>query len=168
MHFKSFHDELLLNVKSHAYTDKIVYLAGEVQQDVIKFAILDKGIGFAGSIQKRSDFMDNFFDKLNPNNGNYVKVIFESNMKRHRNYSGENISRGNGTKRLEENIRKCKGAKMQIISKQDFYELYCDDKNTTKYSSNSNKVKDHEVIGTLISFELPIREFLTGVQDGNI
>ncbi|RDU61832.1 hypothetical protein [Helicobacter sp. MIT 14-3879] len=164
-HFNKIFGELLLNVKSHAYTNeinKIVYLAGEVQQNVIKFAILDKGIGFAKSIKNRSNIKDRFSDIINNNNNNYVKVIFESNVKRHRDYSGENIKRGNGTKRLEESIKKCKGAKMQIISKKDFYELYFDDRNMT-YRSNNDKVKYHEAIGTLISFELPIKEFLKGV-----
>ncbi|EOI4035910.1 hypothetical protein ACMTXK_001813, partial [Campylobacter jejuni] len=113
-HLNKIFDELLLNVKSHADTNELIYLAGEVQEDVIKFAILDQGIGFAGSIQKRSNFKDKILDTLKRHNGNYVKTIFESNTERHRNYSGENIRRGNGTKRLEESIKKCKGAKMQI------------------------------------------------------
>ncbi|ECK7601974.1 hypothetical protein PDX27_001673, partial [Campylobacter jejuni] len=161
-HLNKIFDELLLNVKSHADTNELIYLAGEVQEDVIKFAILDQGIGFAGSIQKRSNFKDKILDTLKRHNGNYVKTIFESNTERHRNYSGENIRRGNGTKRLEESIKKCKGAKMQIVSKQDFYELYFDNKNITKYSSNSYEVEKHEAIGTLISFELPIKELLNG------
>lgn len=161
-HLNKIFDELLLNVKSHADTNELIYLAGEVQEDVIKFAILDQGIGFAGSIQKRSNFKDKILDTLKRHNGNYVKTIFESNTERHRNYSGENIRRGNGTKRLEESIKKCKGAKMQIVSRQDFYELYFDNKNITKYSSNSYEVEKHEAIGTLISFELPIKELLNG------
>ena len=82
-------------------------------------------------------------------------------------YDGENIKRGNGTKRLEESIKKCKGAKMQIVSKKDFYELNFN-KDELKYCSNSDRIKEHKAIGTLISFELPIREFLKGFQDDNI
>lgn len=167
-HLNKIFDELLLNVQSHADTNELIYLAGEIQEDVIKFAILDKGIGFAGSIEKRSKLTDKFLDRLKRHNGNYVKVIFESNIERHRSYSGENIRRGNGTKRLEESIKKCKGAKMQIISKQDFYELYYDEKSITKYSSNNYKVEKHGAIGTLVSFELPIKELLNRSLNDNI
>ncbi|MGN8585294.1 UNVERIFIED_CONTAM: hypothetical protein LI999_08805, partial [Campylobacter jejuni] len=74
-HLNKIFDELLLNVKSHADTNELIYLAGEVQEDVIKFAILDQGIGFAGSIQKRSNFKDKILDTLKRHNGNYVKTI---------------------------------------------------------------------------------------------
>lgn len=151
--------ELLVNVKSHAKTNDIVYLAGEIDKDVIRFAILDKGIGFAKAIQSRNSLLDNISDSFNRN---YVKMIFEANKEKDRSYSGKYIRRGNGTRRLEESIRGCKGAKMQIVSKKDFYELVFS-QDTLEFYSNSNKVKEHHAIGTLISFELPIREFLQGV-----
>ncbi|GAD17809.1 hypothetical protein [Helicobacter fennelliae] len=161
--------ELMVNIQQHADTNKTIYLAGEVQREVIKFALLDKGIGFAAAIKKRSSVKDSIKDSFDEGaiRKNYVKIIFESNNERHRNYDGENIKRGNGTKRLEESIKKCKGAKMQIVSKKDFYELNFN-KDELKYCSNSDRIKEHKAIGTLISFELPIREFLKGFQDDNI
>ncbi|MBR2111635.1 MAG: hypothetical protein IJ950_01570 [Helicobacter sp.] len=157
-------EELLLNVKSHAKTNDMVYLAGEIDKDIIRFAILDKGIGFAKAIQSRNNIRDKFLDKLEKN---YVRMIFETKKEKDRNYSGEHIRRGNGTRRLEESIRKCKGAKVQIVSKKDFYELVFN-QDTLGFDSNSTNIKDHNAIGTLVSFELPIREFLQGVCNDNI
>lgn len=167
-HLNKIFSELLLNIKSHANTKDKVYLASDCQDEVIKFAILDQGIGFTGSIKNRNGFKDFFPDLLGEArqgliNKNYVKIIFESNREKYRNYSGENIRRGNGTKRLEESIRKCKGAKMQIVSKKDFYEL-----NSDESKSNYAHVKEHRAIGTLINLELPIKEFLKGVENDNI
>ena len=92
-------------------------------------------------------------------------MIFETNKKRDRDYSGIEFKRGNGTRRLKETIQRCKGAKLQIVSKKDFYQLECKD-NMLK---SSHKVKENMAIGTLISIELPVKEFLNrGGYDANI
>lgn len=158
-------DELLLNVKSHSQSlDKRVYLAGEVENNILKFAILDSGIGFVGSIKARSKVIDMGKEILA--NTNYVEMIFETNKNRDREYSGVGFKRGNGTRRLKETIEKCKG-KLQIVSKKDFYQLEYSN-HLLRYEKLAKKVKENSSIGTLINFELPILEFLKGVKNANI
>lgn len=157
--------ELLLNVQSHSKAlDKIVYVAGEIEDRVLKFAILDSGIGFAGSVKTRSTMIEKSGEILT--NTNYVQMIFETNKERDREYSGVEFRRGNGTRRLKETIEKCKG-KLQVISKKDFYQLKYNN-NTLEYDTLASKIKDNSVIGTLVSFELPIIEFLKRSVDANI
>lgn len=153
--------ELLLNVKSHSKA-KTVYVAGEVKSNILKFAILDSGIGFAGSIKERSGTMD----KIGEIGVNYVEMIFETSKERDRGYSGDGFKRGNGTRRLKETIERCNG-KLQVVSKRDFYELnYSPD--MLKCQSISRKVNTNSAIGTLISFELPITDFLKGLENARI
>ncbi len=155
--------ELLLNVQTHSKSlEKIVYLAGEAENSILKFAILDSGIGFAGSIKARSTIIDRGKEVLT----NYVQMIFETNKDRDREYSGQGFRRGNGTRRLKEMIQKC-GGKLQIVSKRDFYQLKYNN-TTLEYETFANKVKENPAVGTLISFELPIIDFLKGVQNASV
>lgn len=155
-------EELLLNVKSHSKA-KTVYVAGEVKSNILKFAILDSGIGFASSIKERSGAIEKMIDEIRVN---YVKMIFETSKERDRGYSGDGFKRGNGTRRLKETIERCNG-RLQIVSKRDFYELsYSLD--MLKCQSISHKVNTDSAIGTLISFELPISDFLEGVENARI
>ncbi|MGX2972296.1 hypothetical protein [Helicobacter sp. 23-1046] len=155
--------ELLLNVQSHSKSlEKMVYLAGEVENSILKFAILDSGIGFVGSIKARSTILDKGKEILT----NYVQMIFETNKDRDREYSGQGFRRGNGTRRLKETVQKC-GGKLQIVSKRDFYELKYNN-NTLKCETLVRKVNENLAIGTLISFELPVVEFLKGVQNASV
>lgn len=160
-HLNRMFSELLLNVKSHANApNEISYIAAEITQGAIKFSILDKGIGFAESAKKHSKGMQKIDDIVDSvSNQNMVKIIFEGNRERDKDYSGPEFRRGNGTKRLLESIEQCKGAKMQIVSKKDFYEV-CHDKDEGMIK-NASSVEKHKAVGTLISFELPIKEFLS-------
>ncbi|EAI3897985.1 ATP-binding protein [Campylobacter coli] len=146
--------ELLVNIAEHARAfGQTIYLAGEIKGDKLRFAILDKGIGFHNSMEQKNrnvlERIKNHFSKLN-----YIELAFETNNPKYRKYSGEFLMRGNGTRRLKETINLIKNSKLQIVSKKDYYQLTSLSKNSIKYES----IKTHDAIGTLIYIELPIRE----------
>lgn len=148
--------EVLVNIVEHAKTkETTIYLAGEISDGFIKFAILDQGIGFKKSIQSRfgrldafKDFSKEMLSKLRLTN--YVKIVFENEKDALQQYSGALEQRGNGTRRLKETICAYKKSKLQVLSKNDYYEVMEGIMQHDKISAT------HNAIGTLIYFELPI------------
>lgn len=148
--------EVLVNIAEHAeIKNSTIYLAGEISDGFIKFAILDQGIGFKKSIQAHFGKWDMIKDLskemvLEFRLLNYVKMVFENEKDSLHQYSGLLIRRGNGTRRLKETICAYKKSKLQILSKNDYYEII------------DGKVQDnrvgitHNAVGTLIYFELPV------------
>ncbi|EOH9834299.1 ATP-binding protein, partial [Campylobacter coli] len=146
--------ELLVNIAEHAKAfGQTIYLAGEIKGDKLRFAILDKGIGFHHSMeQKNKDLLEKIKNRFS--NLNYIELAFETNNPKYRKYSGEFAMRGNGTRRLKETIKLIKDSKLQVVSKKDYYQLTSLSENSIKYEN----IKTHDAIGTLIYIELPIRE----------
>lgn len=148
--------EVLVNIVEHAKIKKsTIYLAGEMSDGFIKFAILDQGIGFKKSIQSRFGRLDALKDhskemlsKLRLTN--YVKIVFENEKDALQQYSGALEQRGNGTRRLKETICAYEKSKLQVLSKNDYYEVIEGRMQYNKISAT------HNAIGTLIYFELPI------------